>query len=714
MAQWTSLSGLKRYGERKLSAMFAIGFAFAIFAPTRIADQSMQQDLSASDTRAVMSLEGVQYRYDVVTEGNVAASCPGPACPLNPEVDPRLLRRETTPIYNIAVAAEKKFWRGTLHLRWDVKVPDFVVTPGDLIAFDFYGIAGKSFRFFVDGVEVPAADKNASRGMIVFDPKKARGSPLTFGFEIIAGRSLAPGLITVGQPFLSPPAVAPKLRASFRGLDQTRMLPSATGYFFVAILAGLGCFFTPFYREIFAFSLFVTLTSWRGLLVNDLASFPQFLSVDFVTVSGIIKCLAVAALYAFSGLYFRVVSRLMWLPVVGYSVLAALCYVSGRYGIGLDLLIFENRSNDFNYSLAYLTTAYYAFLAWRETRQKPWAAFRRNVTAAVGVLAIGLAIGFALRGRAENLNLTGEGFLPYKHLYDWMRYSIQAFISGLGLLIATEWALIVSSRQQVLERFGKVVDPRLMNDIIHGRQNQSTRLEAVTVLFSDLRSFTKMCDVFEPTVVTTALNQYLDVVTTAVKKHGGIVDKFVGDAVMALWGVPEQGIEDCAAAARAAIDVRVGMAQLNQRRAEQGLFLLDAGIGVHCGPAIFGAIGNGIRLDYTVIGSTINVASRMEALSKTYQCDIILSRDVYENIQKDALIEDLGMSEVRGMSKQFGIVKLIGMQMQNNVFVIGSEIFEEATNIRGPGVLATSPVIVLAPDYGNESGAIHTMHKAAG
>lgn len=80
----------------------------------------------------------------------------------------------------------------------------------------------------------------------------------------------------------------------------------------------------------------------------------------------------------------------------------------------------------------------------------------------------------------------------------------------MGILIATEWALIVGSRQQVLERFGMVVDPRLMNEIIHGGKNHSKRIEVVTVLFSDLRSFTKMCEVFEPELVTTALNQYLD------------------------------------------------------------------------------------------------------------------------------------------------------------------------------------------------------------
>lgn len=140
------------------------------------------------------------------------------------------------------------------------------------------------------------------------------------------------------------------------------------------------------------------------------------------------------------------------------------------------------------------------------------------------------------------------------------------------------------------------------------------------------------------------------------------------------------------------------MANLNQRRLSEGLFQLDFGIGIHCGSAIFGAIGNGIRVDHTVIGPTVNVASRLQGLTKRLQCDIVISNDVYQNVKHQALIDDLGMSEIRGMSKEVHIVKLIGIQMNDELFAIGSKILEDATTLRQAGVMENSPTNVIADD----------------
>jgi class 3 adenylate cyclase len=172
--------------------------------------------------------------------------------------------------------------------------------------------------------------------------------------------------------------------------------------------------------------------------------------------------------------------------------------------------------------------------------------------------------------------------------------------------------------------------------------------------------------------------------------------------VMALWGVPEQGKMDSLAAVQAAMDIRLGMAKLNRIRGADGQFTLNVGIGIHSGSAIFGAIGNGARVDHTVIGPTINIASRLQGLTRTHQIDIILSYELYQDVKDHILIEDLGMAEIRGMVRQVGHVKLIGLQMSNGQFVIGSKILEAAIKVREPGMVQNTPPNVMPVEYSDE------------
>ncbi|MCX6124875.1 MAG: hypothetical protein NTV34_09030, partial [Proteobacteria bacterium] len=344
--------------------------------------------MQTPDSRTVLSLESTPYHYDFIPEGTLPPECPGPNCPLDPSNNSTLLTKEAKPFANILNATTKEGWHGTMYIRWDLSTPNFVRHPDDKIAFDFYGIAGKSYRFFVDGIPVSAENGGTSQRAIIFSPKKPAGSPLSLGFEVAVGRSLAPGLITVSQPFLSPPDIVENLRQSYRGMDQLSIVPAATAFAIIAILAGFACFFTPFFREILAFSVFVTLSNWRQLLINDLAEFPSFLAVDFVTVAGILKCWIVGSLLAFSGLYFRIRSRLMWAPVIIYAALGIFCLLAGRFGVGLDFLIFLNKANDLNFAFAMFVASCYGFFVWNQTRTKSWAKFRSYASLGIAVLCL--------------------------------------------------------------------------------------------------------------------------------------------------------------------------------------------------------------------------------------------------------------------------------------------------------------------------------------
>jgi class 3 adenylate cyclase len=165
----------------------------------------------------------------------------------------------------------------------------------------------------------------------------------------------------------------------------------------------------------------------------------------------------------------------------------------------------------------------------------------------------------------------------------------------------------------------------LIEEILGGRMRRprSARQE-VAVLFSDIRDYTTLTEGLEAELVVEILNEWFEEATRAIRKHGGVVDKFIGDAVMALFGIPEPRPDAAANAVRAALEMRDALATLNMRNQAMGGKELRIGIGIDCGEAVVGYIGSHLRQSYTAIGDTVNTASRLESMTKD-RCDILIS-----------------------------------------------------------------------------------------
>jgi adenylate cyclase len=159
----------------------------------------------------------------------------------------------------------------------------------------------------------------------------------------------------------------------------------------------------------------------------------------------------------------------------------------------------------------------------------------------------------------------------------------------------------------------------------------------IAVLFADLRTFTGIAEQKLPYDLVFLLNSYFEAVGEAIRNAGGMVDKFIGDGVMALFGVdvgPQEGCRQALAAARAMVE-RVN--SLSQNLAEDLSEPLRIGIGIHCGPAIVGRMGYGTTIHVTAIGDTVNVASRLQDLTKEYSCQLIISEEVAKQAGLNAL-----------------------------------------------------------------------------
>ncbi len=208
----------------------------------------------------------------------------------------------------------------------------------------------------------------------------------------------------------------------------------------------------------------------------------------------------------------------------------------------------------------------------------------------------------------------------------------------------------ITQEQRLMSTLCRYVTRQVAEEIMKDRDriklggNRSN----VTVLFSDIRNFTTMSEQLEAEEVVTMLNSYFTRMLDPIFRYEGTLDKFIGDAIMAVFGAPIPLVNDAEHAVRAALEMRRALRWYNEDRAGQGLSPIDNGIGITKGEAVSGNIGSEQRMDYTVIGDTVNIASRLEGLTKIYDHKILVNEGVYREIKDKIPCVDLGFAHVKG------------------------------------------------------------------
>ena len=184
----------------------------------------------------------------------------------------------------------------------------------------------------------------------------------------------------------------------------------------------------------------------------------------------------------------------------------------------------------------------------------------------------------------------------------------------------------LKEKEFMRDTFGKVVDPYVRDYLMSGNVQLGGETIDVSVMFCDIRSFTQMSENMEPKDVVSLLNIYFTELGKCISRNHGIINKYIGDAVMAIFGAPVHSDNHALDAYNAALDMRKALAELNKTFTEKGLPTIRFGIGLHSGPVLAGNIGATSRMEYTVIGDTVNTASRIESLCKEYKTDLLLTQ----------------------------------------------------------------------------------------
>ncbi|MCG3673891.1 adenylate/guanylate cyclase domain-containing protein [Aliarcobacter butzleri] len=258
-------------------------------------------------------------------------------------------------------------------------------------------------------------------------------------------------------------------------------------------------------------------------------------------------------------------------------------------------------------------------------------------------------------------------FLVYNLLFDYgivlnILFPIATVLIASIMTTLFDYFYNIKKEEAIKAKFASKVSKNVMDDILKNidKNEFSAKSKEVTIFFSDIRGFTNISEKLDAKELISFLNRYMQPMSEIIIKYQGTIDKFIGDAIMAYWNAPIDIKNHCDLALKASLEQLEVLEKLNVELQKENLPKIDIGIGLNTGTVIVGEMGSSLRSDYTVIGDTINLGSRVESLCKYYDSKLNISNFTKDKLQEKYIFRFLDLVKVKGKNEPVEIWQVLG------------------------------------------------------
>jgi adenylate cyclase len=269
------------------------------------------------------------------------------------------------------------------------------------------------------------------------------------------------------------------------------------------------------------------------------------------------------------------------------------------------------------------------------------------------LVALGLAVSYLI-----------ANFLAFMWAGVWVNLLFPLLAVALSQSSVTLFKFLTEERQKrmIRQAFQHYLHPTVVDQVSQNPQLLKLGGESreLTVLFSDIRGFSAIAEGCSPETLVRLLNDYLTVMTQVVFRHHGLLDKYIGDGIMAVYGAPLRQPDHAYQACHTALDMMGALGTLRAQWKDRGLPSLNIGIGINTGTMVVGNMGSELRFDYTVMGDGVNLASRLEGANKEYGTNILISEATWSQVKDRLATRELDLIRVRGKAQQTRIFEMLG------------------------------------------------------
>jgi adenylate cyclase len=291
----------------------------------------------------------------------------------------------------------------------------------------------------------------------------------------------------------------------------------------------------------------------------------------------------------------------------------------------------------------------------------------------LGGLTLAIWLPFLSPFRATAVSLAALALVTGLSIGVWLHADLVLPLAASVLMTIGLFALNMSygyfvetrSKRELTERFGEYVPPELVDEMARdpAKYSMEGRDEVLTVLFTDIRRFTSIAEGLDPKALSAFMNEFLTAMSLVIRSHRGTLDKYVGDQIMAFWGAPVADPQHARQAVAAALAMQAELVKLNERFKARGWPAIEIGVGVNTGPMRVGDMGSKLRKAYTVMGDAVNLASRLEGLTKQYGVGILVGQAT-RDAAADAVFREIDRVRVKGKDEPVAVYEPLGLEAE--------------------------------------------------